>query len=280
MLQPRAVGRLHLVVAALVAALIYTGSAGATTGILAVGDFGVGGTMERDMGAAVRRFEARHPADVLATLGDNDYTESPSAFHTNWTRAFGWLGAAGVTPAGSLGNHDWIVDHGRYEYDELAMPRASYRRRLGDLELFILNSNRIGDRQTARLSRWLEASTARWKVAVFHHPPYTCGGHLGDERVQRRWVPLFERFNVDLVLSGHDHNYQRFRARNGVRYVVDGGGGAPLYPLTACPAGYPRRVVGHVVHGFLFLHVRTDDSLVLRAFTASRRRIDRLVLYP
>jgi 3',5'-cyclic AMP phosphodiesterase CpdA len=272
-------GRLCLA-AAVAGAFLCAGPAGAATGILAIGDFGVGGQVERDMGTSIRRFEAHHPADALVTLGDNDYTESPSRFHTNWTGAFGWLGAAGVTPAGSLGNHDWIVNHGRYEYDELAMPRASYRRRLGDLELFILNSNRVGDRQTARFARWLEASTATWKIAVFHHPPYTCGGHSGDEAVQRRWVPLFERWDVDLVLSGHDHNYQRFRAQNGVRYVVDGGGGAPLYALNACPAGYPRRVVGRAVHGFLFLRLRADGTLVLRAFTARRREFDRLVLYP
>ena len=273
-------GRLCLAAAVVAGAFLCTAPAGAATGILAIGDFGVGGERERDMGAAMRRFEERHPADALVTLGDNDYTESPRAFHTNWTTSFGWLAAAGVTPAGSLGNHDWIVNHGRYEYDELAMPRASYRRRLGDLELFILNSNRVGDRQTARLARWLEASTATWKIAVFHHPPYTCGGHSGDEAVQRRWVPLFERFDVDLVLSGHDHNYQRFRAQNGVRYVVDGGGGAPLYALNACPAGYPRRVVGRAVHGFVFLRLRADGTLVLRAFTARRREFDRLVLYP
>jgi Calcineurin-like phosphoesterase len=274
------VGRVCLAAAVIAGAFFCPGPAGAATGILAIGDFGVGGQTERHMGAAIRRFEERHAADALVTLGDNDYTESPRAFHRNWTTSFGWLDGAGVTPAGSLGNHDWLVDHGRYEYDELAMPRASYRRRLGDVELFVLNSNRVGDRQTARLARWLEASTAVWKIAVFHHPPYTCGGHSGDEAVQRRWVPLFERFDVDLVLSGHDHNYQRFRAQNGVRYVVDGGGGAPLYALTACSADYPRRVVGRAVHGFLYLRVRADGTLALRALTASRRVIDRLVLYP
>lgn len=272
-------GRVPLA-AALTAAFLWTVPAAAGTGILAIGDFGVGGATEREMGASLETFEGRHPADLLLTLGDNDYTESPSAFHTNWTRSFGWLAAADVTPAGSLGNHDWLVDHGRYEYDELAMPRASYRRRLGDIDLFILNSNRVGDRQTNRLADWLAASTARWKVVVLHHPPYTCGGHLGDATVQRRWVPLFERYDVDLVLSGHDHNYQRFRVRHGVRYVVNGGGGAGLYALVACPAGYPERVVGRAVHGFLFLRVRHDGALLLRAFTASRQRIDRLTLYP
>ena len=253
----------------------------AGTGILAVGDFGVGGTTERTMGAAMWAYESNHSATALVTLGDNDYTASPRMFHRNWTDAFGWIAAGGVQPAGALGNHDWAaVEHGAYEFDELGMPRAHYRRNFGDLELFVLNSNRVRPRQTAWLAKRLAASTAQWKVVVLHHPPYTCGGHLGDAAVQRHWVPLFERYDVALVLAGHDHNYQRFRRRNGVRYVVDGGGGAPLYSLTSCPAGYPRRLVGRKVHGFLFLRVRDSGALVLRALKESGHVFDRLVLHP
>jgi hypothetical protein len=50
------------------------------------------------MGEAMRTFETTHPADAFVTLGDNDYTESPRAFHSNWTASFGWLGGAGSTP--------------------------------------------------------------------------------------------------------------------------------------------------------------------------------------
>mgnify|MGYP003289957297 CR=1 FL=1 len=81
-------------------------SAGAATRILAVGDFGVGGKTERRMGAAMKAWEADHPANLLLTLGDNDYTESPRAFRRNWSDAFGWLSGAGVWVRGTLGNHD------------------------------------------------------------------------------------------------------------------------------------------------------------------------------
>ena len=53
-------------------------------------------------GEGVRRFEARNRSNMLLALGDNDYTESPSAFHRNWTASFGWLGSAGLRVAGSL----------------------------------------------------------------------------------------------------------------------------------------------------------------------------------
>jgi hypothetical protein len=279
MLQPSAVGR-RLFLVLLCAAVLWTGSAHAATGILAVGDFGVGGTTEREMGASIRTFAANHPAAaLLLTLGDNDYTESPSAFHRNWTASFGWLGSAGLRVAGALGNHDIRVDGGRYEYDELDMPRAHYRRAAGNVTFFILDSNRVNSVQTDWLKRVLPASTAKWKVVVFHHPAWTCGAYRSNTAIAQTWVPLFERYGVQLVLSGHDHNYQRFASRGGVRYIVHGGGGQHLYPIEPCPASYPTRRFARAVHGFLYL--RATDT-VLKVSSISRRRnvIDRVAIYP
>jgi Calcineurin-like phosphoesterase len=278
MLQPRAVGR-RLVLLLVVAVAAWTGSARAATGILAMGDFGVGGTTERELGASMKRFASHHPAaQLLLTLGDNDYAESPSAFHTNWVASFGWTGGAGVDVAGTLGNHDVRVDGGRYEYDELNMPGAHYRRRVGNVEFFILNSNRVNARQTNWLKTVLPASTATWKIAVFHHPAWTCGEYRSNAAVVQNWVPLFEKYGVQLVLNGHDHNYQRFGSRNGVRYIVDGGGGAHLYPIESCPASYPMRKVARAVHGFLYLRA-TDTELRVSALTRRRALVDRVIIH-
>jgi 3',5'-cyclic AMP phosphodiesterase CpdA len=279
MLQPETVSRPHLALAAGVCALLWTGSAAAATRILAVGDFGVGGTTERDTGAAMRKFDAKHPADALVTLGDNDYTENPRTFHRNWTLSFGWLEAAGVSVSGALGNHDIRVDGGRYEFDELDMPRAHYKRTVGNIQLFILNSNKVNARQTAWLGRVLPASTTRWQIVVLHHPAWTCGAYRSNAAVVDRWVPLFQQHGVDLVLSGHDHNYQRFAEWHGVRYVVHGGGGAHLYPVEPCPNGYPRRRFAGAVHGFLSIRAR-EDVMRVSAVTRRRRVIDRATIYP
>ena len=225
---------------------------------VAVGDFGVGGFSERATGMAMKRYAARTGADLLATIGDNDYTESPRRFRANWQQSFGWARRSGLEVAGTLGNHDYLVGRGRYEYGLLGMPGAYYTRTIGDAQLFFLNSNLVSARQTAWLEDQLASSTATWKIALFHHPPYTCGLHAGNLAVARSWVPLFERYGVQLVLSGHDHNYQRFRARNGVTYVVDGAGGAGLYSLRRCPSSYPRRARARVVHGFLAITVGED----------------------
>jgi 3',5'-cyclic AMP phosphodiesterase CpdA len=273
------VGRSSLAAIAVAPVLAFS-SGPETTGVLAIGDFGVGGSTQNSMGAAVRAWEEGHPADLLVTLGDNDYTESPAAFHDNWTASFGWLESAGVAVAGSLGNHDVRVDRGRYEFDELAMPRARYRRTVGNVDFFLLNSNSAG---LAKQRDWLRTvladSTADWQIVAFHHPAYTCGTYRGHPAVLSRWVPLFERYGVDLVLSGHDHNYQRFKEHRGVRYVVHGGGGARLYPIAPCPASYPTRRVARSVHGFLYL-VASIDSIRGYAVTPSGNVIDQFKVNP
>jgi hypothetical protein len=57
-----------------------------------------------------------------------------------------------------------------------------------------------------------------------HHPAYSAGYHGSNKDVQETWVPIFERYDVDLVLSGHDHDYQRTEPIQGVTYIVSGGG--------------------------------------------------------
>ena len=269
----------HMLALAVAAALAPAPATPADTGILAIGDFGVGGAVERQRGAAMRRFARERPADGLMTLGDNDYTESPRAFRRNWRDSFGWARARGLEVMGTLGNHDVRVDGGRYEFTLLGMPRRYYRRRVGNVAFFLLDSNRVNRAQTTWLRRSLRASTARWKVAAFHHPAFTCGNYRATPAVRRRWVPLFARYGVDLVLSGHDHNYQRFGPRRAVTYVVHGGGGRRLYTLERCPAGYPRRRRALEVRGWVYL--RADErSLRVRAIGPAGYVRDAFTIYP
>jgi hypothetical protein len=95
----------------------------------------------------------------------------------------------------------------------------------------------------------------------------------------RRWVPLFERHGVQLTLSGHDHNYQRFVPRRGVTYVVHGGGVGSYYPVKRCPRGYPRRVRARREHGWLYLTF-TRERAVGWTVNVSGRRTDRFVVLP
>lgn len=78
----------------------------------------------------------------------------------------------------------------------------------------------------------------KWKIVYFHHPPYSSGKEHGEDlRVQQKLVPIFEKYGVDVVFSGHEHNYERTcelrsgkcEVGNGITYIVTGGGGAGLY---------------------------------------------------
>jgi tartrate-resistant acid phosphatase type 5 len=240
-----------------------------------VGDFGVGGERQRALGAAMRTYEERNPAQLLVTLGDNDYLEGRS-FASDWQQSFGWLRAAGVDVAGALGNHDIRFRRGRYQFGLLNMPGPYYVRRVNEVEVIVLDSTAITAAQTRWLRRTLARRTGFRRIAVFHHPAYTCGTYLGHAAVQRSWVPLFERYGVRLVLNGHDHNYQRF-VRKGVTYVVHGGGGAGLYPVRRCPRSYPPRPAFRAVRGFAHVSVEEAGFLV-RIVDYAGKTIDRFTV--
>ena len=111
---------------------------------------------------------------------------------------------------------------------------------LGPAHLIVLDSNTDAARVQ---SEWLEAElagapaqAAAFRIVLVHVPPFVefwdpAAWARGEDRwgvwVREQWAPLFERFRVDLVLSGHQHNYQRGE-RNGTHYVVLGGAGGEL----------------------------------------------------
>ena len=74
-----------------------------------------------------------------------------------------------------------------------------------------------------------EYKDSKWQVVAHHHPIYTSGPHKSDEiPVVDYFVPLFEEYGIDFVLTSHNHHYERSE-RNGIYYIVTGGGGAELY---------------------------------------------------
>ena len=83
--------------------------------------------------------------------------------------------------------------------------------------------------------KWLESDLRRvqdrvkFKIALFHHPLFGVGdGHGEDEkRLRPILLPLFQKYGVSVVFSGHEHSYQRF-AYQGIYFIVTGGGGGRL----------------------------------------------------
>ncbi|MFC3809083.1 metallophosphoesterase [Lacihabitans lacunae] len=74
--------------------------------------------------------------------------------------------------------------------------------------------------QIVWLKQDLAANTQKWTVVYWHHPPYTMGTHNSDTEpdltaIREKLTPIIERFNVDLVLTGHSHNYERSKLIKG-----------------------------------------------------------------
>jgi acid phosphatase type 7 len=88
----------------------------------------------------------------------------------------------------------------------------------------------------AEQRKWLEdelqaSQNAEYRIVVAHHPPFSAvSSRQGSNPEMRALIPMFEKYRVSIAFFGHDHNYQR-NLKNGIQYVISGGGGAPLYDV-------------------------------------------------
>jgi hypothetical protein len=96
----------------------------------------------------------------------------------------------------------------------------------GDAHFVALDTERTGEVQAAWLEADLTANKLPWTIVYGHKPPFSSGDHGSDGSFQKYFNPILEKHHVQLVLNGHDHNYERTNPINGVTYVVTGGGGA------------------------------------------------------
>lgn len=126
------------------------------------------------------------------------------------------------------GNHD---DGGEGHFEkEFGLRRPYYAVRKGPVELFFLDSNALDDGQLAWFEKAAAASGAEHKIAVMHHVSFSLrhGRRKESRRYREKLHARFVRAGVCAVFNGHDHHFQT-SVQDGVRYVVTGGGGAPLY---------------------------------------------------
>jgi 3',5'-cyclic AMP phosphodiesterase CpdA len=102
----------------------------------------------------------------------------------------------------------------------------------GNVRIVVLDFNQMSPAQTSWLDKTLAGARAAGAEHLFvaiHHGPYDSGDHGENRDARARWLPIFARHGVELIFSGHDHDYERGQGPEGIRYVVSGGGGAPLY---------------------------------------------------
>jgi 3',5'-cyclic AMP phosphodiesterase CpdA len=136
-----------------------------------------------------------------------------------------------------LGNHEYDSDY-YFDNFELLNNERWYSLDRSGIHFIVLDSNHgipIGSDQYEWLEDDLESigDDIDYTIVIFHHPPYSSGPHWREGEsmgLRDSIVPLFDQHGVDVVFNGHDHAYEKLK-RNGIYYIVAGGGGAPLYSL-------------------------------------------------
>lgn len=182
------------------------------------------------------------PRSAVLTLGDHTYPKGTAAefehcYGPTWGR---FRERTWPTP----GNHEYATPGAKpyFAYFGERAGRGYYSLRLGSWLVISLDSNLKGAAHAAQIA-WLRAELARQPstctLAFWHHPLYTSGGHLGPGRMRDAFA-LLHAAGAEIVLSGHDHDYERFapqdadgrldRAR-GLRQFVVGTGGAYATPF-------------------------------------------------
>jgi 3',5'-cyclic AMP phosphodiesterase CpdA len=191
------------------------------------GDFGEASQRQYDLAKELATFHGSYPFDMVVLVGDNLYgSERPQDFKLKFEDPYKPLLDAGVKFYAALGNHD--AREQRYYklfnmdgklYYSLKAPNESVR-------FFMLDSTYPVPEQIEWLEKELKGSNEDWKIAVFHHPLYSSGDrHGSDIRLRDALEPLFVKHNVSVVLTGHDHFYERVKAQKGITYFVVGSGG-------------------------------------------------------
>ena len=188
-----------------------------------IGDTGTGGREQYDIAKLLADARARFGYDFVIMLGDNMYGgESPADFVRKFERPYKPILDAGVKFYATLGNHD---EQSQRFYKPFNMDgKRYYTFKKGDAEFFVLDSTYMAAAQIEWVKDALSKSSAKWKVAYFHHPLYSSGDKHGSEEDLRVTLePLFVQYKMDVVFAGHEHFYERIKPQKGIYYFTAGG---------------------------------------------------------
>lgn len=207
--------------------------------IWAIGDFGNGSTSQQAVLNSYLNYLGSNRNDVWLWLGDNAYESGSDAeYQSNVFNIYGHqFKSWNFYPA--LGNHDYA--NVGYKSNEalstnfpyfaiFSLPTAAenggvasntekyYSYDISNIHFINLDSYGSYNEPGSAMYNWLQNdlinNSQKWTIAYFHHPPYSKGSHDSDIEqelidMRKHIIPLLESYGVDLVLSGHSHNYER-----------------------------------------------------------------------
>lgn len=190
-----------------------------------IGDTGSGSSGQRQVGNLMAQYRAVFPFEFVLMMGDNMYGgEAPADFAKKFSEPYKALLANKVKFYASLGNHDEALQTNYADFNMNG--KEYYRFKKGNAAFYALNSNYMDKKQVQWLESELGKDTSEWKVCFFHHPPYSSAKKHGSDSQLREVVePIFIKYGVNVVLTGHDHVYERIKPQKGIYYFVSGAGG-------------------------------------------------------
>ena len=200
-----------------------------------IGDFGHGTSAQNQVRDSYVNYTGNTHTNVWLWLGDNAYNDGTDSeyqskvfnvYPNQFKQIVSWP---------TSGNHDLHTANAASQtgpyFDNFTMPKSAeaggvasgteayYSFNYANIHFVCLESNDAAFRATSgAMANWLRAdlaaNTQRWTVVYFHHPPYSKGSHDSDnssEMVGMRTniIPILESYDVDLILSGHSHSYER-----------------------------------------------------------------------
>lgn len=242
-----------------------------------IGDFGSGEQPQIEVAQQMVKSRAVFPFDFVITLGDNINTGSqPSDFEQDFAAPYKPLLDAGVPFYATLGNHDKTNE--RF-YKPFNMNGANYYAyRKGHVHFVALDSTYMDPKQTAWLETTLrEAGNGGWKICYFHHPLYSAAKFHGPDIALRKVLePLFVKYGVDVVFSGHEHVYERILPQQGIYYFIEGASGelraGDLAPSPITAKGFDAD------RSFMMIEIAGDD-LYFQAVSRTGVAVDSGVIH-
>jgi hypothetical protein len=247
-----------------------------------IGDYGQGDQHAADVAELVKSWQP----DFIITTGDNNYPiGSRDTIDQNvgqFYQEFIYPYAGDYGPGGeanrffpTLGNHDWDSESAQPYLDYFALPgnERYYDFTWGPVHLFSVDGDSrepdgvgASSDQAAWLQERLASSTLPWQVVYTHQSPYSSGGH--GSVAWMRWP--FKEWGADILISGHDHSYERLLV-DGFPYIVNGLGGGPIYAFKATIDGSQIRY--NEDHGAMLVEA-DEASMQIRFFNRGNLLVD------
>lgn len=196
---------------------------------VSVADTGTGAKGQYAVANSMNYYHQQNPYNLVILAGDNIYNNGEiEKINQVFERPYQPLLKNGVKFHACLGNHDIRTNNGvpQVKYPGFNMQGRYYTFTQNQVQFFALDTNSNADwqNQLIWLEKQLSISQAPWKIVFGHHPIYSSGHYGNNINFINTFTPLFKKYNVQLYINGHEHNYERTRAINGTTYLICGAG--------------------------------------------------------